>query len=182
MRRIVLMIVAAIALISCGTSGKVAQKSVKTYVQPGSELLGAPNVLRAWAMGISDSEMTAKKKAMASASAELARMLNSVVTTTIEDYCVSLSEGEVAASKEFLSQKTNIVSNQLLKGVRPIFDQWEPADSEGMYRNYVVLELTGEEFIKKLVESLGNTPGQNQVKIDEKLLNDLFIKTINSTK
>ena len=100
MRRIVLMIVAAIALVSCGTSGKVAQKSVKTYVQPGSELLGAPNVLRAWAMGISDSEMTAKKKAMASATAELSRMLNSVVTTTIEDYCVSLSEGEVAAARE----------------------------------------------------------------------------------
>ena len=62
MRRIVLMMLASIMLVSCGAAKKAAQKPVKTYVQPGSELLGAPNVLRAWAMGISDSEMTAKKR------------------------------------------------------------------------------------------------------------------------
>lgn len=179
MRRVVLMILAAIILVSCGTSGKVAQKPVKTHVQPGTELLGAPNVLRAWAVGISDSEMTAKKKAMATASAELARMLNSAVTTTIDDYCVQLSEGEVATSKEFLSQKTNIVSTQMLKGIRTVFDQWEPADSKGMYKNYVVIELSGEEFVKKLIETLDKEQGQN---INKELLNELFIKTINSNK
>lgn len=182
MKRIVLMVLAAIMLVSCGSAKKAAQKPVKTYVQPGSELLGAPNVLRAWAMGISDSEMTAKKKAMASATSELGAMLNSAVTTTVDDYCVALSEGEVASSKEYLSQKTNIVSNQLLVGVRPIFEQWEPADANGMYRCYVVLEISGEEYVKKLLESINDTPGAKKVKVDQKLLNDLFLKTINSAK
>ena len=182
MRRIVLMMLASIMLVSCGAAKKAAQKPVKTYVQPGSELLGAPNVLRAWAMGISDSEMTAKKKAMASASSELAGMLNKAVNTTIDDYCVALSEGEVAASKEYLSQKTNIVSNQLLVGVRPIFEQWEPADASGMYRCYVVLEVSGEEYIKKVIESINSTPGAKKVNVDQKLLNELFLKTINTAK
>ena len=85
MKRIALMMLAALMLVSCGASKKVAKKPVQTYVQPGADLLNAPDVLRAWAMGISDSEMTAKKKAVVSASSQLAQMLNSAVTTTIDD-------------------------------------------------------------------------------------------------
>lgn len=181
MKKIALMMLAAMLLVSCGASKKVAQKPVQTYVQPGADLLGAQNVLRAWAMGISDSEMTAKKKAVVSASSQLAQMLNSAVTTTIDDYCVSLSEGEVAKSKEYLSQKTSLVSEQVLTGARPIFDQWEPKDDKGMYRNYVVLELSGEEFIKKLFEAMNDANAVN-VKVDEKLLNELFLKAINAGK
>lgn len=172
---------AAMLLVSCGASKKVATKPVETYIQPGADLLNTPNVLRAWAMGISDSEMTAKKKAVVSASSQLAQMLNSAVKTTIDDYCVSLSEGEVAKSKEYLSQKTSLVSEQVLTGARPIFDQWEPKDEKGMYRNYVVLELSGEEFIKKLFEAMNDAQASN-VKVDEKLLNELFLKAVNAGK
>ena len=172
---------AAMLLVSCGASKKVATKPVATYIQPGADLLNAPNVLRAWAMGVSDSEMTAKKKAVVSASSQLAQMLNSAVKTTIDDYCVSLSEGEVAKSKEYLSHKTNLVSEQVLTGARPVFDQWEPKDEKGMYRNYVVLELSGEEFIKKLFEAMNDAQASN-VKVDEKLLNELFLKAVNAGK
>lgn len=181
MKRLAFMVLAAMLLVSCGASKKVAQKPVTTYVQPGAELLNQPGVLRAWAMGISDSEMTAKKKAVTSASSQLAQMLNSVVKTTIDDYCVSLSEGEVAKSKEYLSQKTSLVSNQVLTGARPIFDQWEPKDAEGMFRNYVVLELSAQDFIKKLFESMSDAKASD-VKVDEALLNELFLKAINAGK
>ena len=177
MKKFALMIMAALMLVSCGASKKVAQKQVATYVQPGSDLLDKKGVLRAWAMGISDSEMTAKKKALASASSQLAQMLNSAVQTTIDDYCVALSDGEVAKSKEYLNQKVSIVSKQVLNGVRPIFDQWEPKDKDGMYRNYVVLELSPEDFFKKLSEAMNENKGAN-VKIDENLLNELFVKAI----
>jgi len=181
MKKIALMMLAAMLLVSCGASKKVATKPVATYIQPGADLLNAPNVLRAWAMGVSDSEMTAKKKAVVSASSQLAQMLNSAVKTTIDDYCVSLSEGEVAKSKEYLSHKTNLVSEQVLTGARPVFDQWEPKDEKGMYRNYVVLELSGEEFIKKLFEAMNDAQASN-VKVDEKLLNELFLKAVNAGK
>ena len=68
MNRIALLILAALMLTSCGASRKVVQKPVQTYVQPGSDLLKAPNTIRAWAMGESTSEMTARKKAVVSAS------------------------------------------------------------------------------------------------------------------
>ena len=176
------MIMAAAMLVSCGASGEVAKKIVKKYVQPGKEMLDEPGTLRAWAVGVSDSEMTAKKKAVAAASSELAQMLNTAVTTTIEDYCVMLSEGEVAASKEFLSQKSTIVSKQLLVGVRQIFDQWEPKDAEGMHKNYVVLELSADEYIKHLLDSINQSPVASGVKVDEKLLKEIFVKKINSGK
>ena len=182
MRRIAIMILSAILLVSCGSSGKVAKKPVKTYVQPGADLLDAPDVLRAWAVGVSNSEMTAKKKAMASATAELGRMLNSAVITTIDAYCVALGDEEAEVSKTFLSQKSNIVSEQILVGVRQIFDQWEPKDADGMHKNYVVLELSADEFIKSLLDSINQSPVASGVKVDEKLLKEIFVKKINSGK
>lgn len=175
MKRIFLMIMAAVLMVSCGTARQAGQKPVKTYVQPGSDLLDAPDVLRAWAVGTSDSKTVARKKAMASASAELSRMLNSVVATTIDDYSVALTaNGTTTASKEYLSKKINVVSEQVLVGVRPIFDQWEGPDAEGMYRNYIVLELPAEEFIRKIAETVEG--------VDPKLLSDIFVKAVNSAK
>lgn len=175
MKRIFLMIMAAVLMVSCGTARQAGQKPVKTYVQPGTELLDAPDVIRAWAVGTSDSKTVARKKAMAAASAELSRILNSVVATTVDDYSVALSDnGATTASKEYLSKKINVVSEQVLVGVRPIFDQWEGPDADGMYRNYIVLELPTEEFIKKIAESVEG--------VDAKLLSDIFIKTVNSAK
>lgn len=178
MKRIAFMIVAAMLLVSCGASKKVAQKPVKTYIQPGAELLDAPDVLRAWAMGISDTEMTAKKKAVVAATSELSLMLGSAVTTTVEDYCVALSAGEKAKSKEYLNQKTKVICKQVIVGARTIYDRWEPKDAEGMYRNYVVLEISAEDFLKSLIASLS----ESQVDVDEELLTELFMKAINSGK
>ena len=124
--------------------------------------------------------MTAKKKALASASAQLAQMLNSAVKTTVEDYCVMLSEGEAVRSKEYLSQKTSIVSEQLLVGARPVFDQWEPKDAEGMYRNYVVLEISADDYIKALIDAMADANAKN-VEVNEDLLNELFLKAINGS-
>ena len=176
------MIMAALMLVSCGASRRAVRKPVQTYVQPGSDMINAPDALRAWAMGVSDSEMTAKKKAMASANAQLAGMLNSVVNTTIDDYCVVLSDGNVGESREFLSQKTNIVSKQVLIGARPVFEEWEAKDAEGMYRCYIVLEISGEEYVKKLIESINAVQNATKVHVDQDLLHELFLKAINSGK
>lgn len=178
-RRIALLMVASIMLVSCGASRKVAKKPVETYVQPGSELVNVPDALRAWAMGISDSEMTARKKAMTAASAQLAQMLNSAVKNTVEEYCVTLSEGEQARSKEYLNSKTDIVSEKLLVGAKVIFDQWEPKDADGMYRNYIVLELSNDDFIKTLLESMKDAQSVD-VKVDEDLLDRLFRKAVSA--
>ena len=66
--------------------------------------------------------------------------------------------------------------------VRPVFDQLEMAGADGKYRNYVVLELSAEEFIKGLSDSIGQMQDAKNVDIDTKLLNDIFIKKVNSGK
>ena len=173
-KNLALILMACAALVSCGASKK-AVKPVETYVQPGYELLNVKNTIRAWAVGVSDSEMTAKKKAMADASSQLAQILQKTVSSTIEKYCVSLSESEAAKSKEFFNEKITIVSKAVLQGAVPIFDEWEAKGADGMYRNYIVLELSKDKFINKLIEEMGKT----DVRIDEKLLNELFLKAIN---
>jgi hypothetical protein len=106
-------------------------------------------------------------------------MLNTAVKTTIEDYCVALTDGEAAISKEYLSQKTSLVSEQVLIGAVPIFDEWEAKDAEGMYRNYVVLEISAQDFIKSLFESMADTEAVKAT-LDMDLLNELFLKAINN--
>ena len=82
------------------------------------------------------------------------------------------------AKIEFFNEKIAIVSKAVLQGAVPIFDEWEAKGADGMYRNYIVLELSKDKFINKLIEEMDKT----DVKIDEKLLNELFLKAINSDK
>ena len=45
-----------------------------------------------------------------------------------------------------------------------------------------VIVVSGEEYIKKVIESINSTPGAKKVNVDQKLLNELFLKTINTAK
>lgn len=180
MKKIILMILAAMLLISCGASKKQVQKPVKTYVQPGADLLNEPGTLRVWAMGTSTSEMTAKKKALTSAASQMAQTLNSTVKTTVENYCVKLSDADAAKSKEYLSKKTSLVSEQVLVGARPIFEQWEPKDAQGMYRCYVVLEISAQDYMKALNKSMTDAKASG-VDVNEGMLNEIFLQAVDSS-
>ena len=181
MKRLALMILAAIVLTSCGASRKIVQKPVQTYVQPGSELLNMPNTIRAWAMGESDSEMTARKKAMVSDSSNLSILLNSVVTSTIDRYCIEASTDDVTVTKDYFSEKTTIASNLALIGARVIYDHWEPMNAQGKYSCYVVLEITADDFMETLMKSMADAKNKN-VKVDEELLREQLLKAINAAK
>lgn len=181
MNRIALLILAALMLTSCGASRKVVQKPVQTYVQPGSDLLKAPNTIRAWAMGQSDSEMIARKKAVASASSDLAMLLNSVVSSTTDSYCLEASHNDVTVIKDYFSEKTTIASKLALIGARVVYDHWEPKNQQGMYSCYVVLEITADDFMKTLMESMADAQSK-KVKVDEELLREHLLKSINAGK
>ena len=98
--------------------------------------------------------MTAKKKAMTSAASQLAQMLNSTVKTAIDSYSVALEGQDAAKSMDYVSKKITTVSDQVISGARIIFDKWGPKTEEGMFQNYIVLELTAEDFFKKFAESI----------------------------
>jgi uncharacterized protein YcfL len=181
MNRIALMILAALMLTSCGASRKVVQKPVQTYVQPGSDLLKAPDTIRAWAMGESTSEMTARKKAVVSANSELAMVLNSVVASTIESYSLESSHNDDVVTREYFSSKTSMAAKAALVGARVVYDHWEPMNAQGMYTCYVVLEVTADDFMKTLMESMADAQSK-KVKVDEELLREHLLKAINAGK
>lgn len=164
----------ALEFSSCGSSKKVEKSPIKTFVMPCSDLVSGDGVLRAWATGKSDSEMSARKKAQIAASAELASMLERAVNATTEEYTSNLSEKASGGSKSLLIDKTKVAVSQSLKGAAIVCDRWEKDETNGQYTNYLVMELRGEEYLKALYDELS----RNSVAVDKELLEKVFMKQI----
>ena len=164
---------------SCGSSKSVEKSPIKTFVMPCSELTSSNGVLRAWASGKSDNETTARKKAQVAASADLAAALSKTVEVTTEDYTSALTEGTLKAqSKSFLNDKTKVVVNKTLTNATIACDRWTKDEATGIYTNYIVLQIDGEDYLKLLYEELRKN---TSISIDEELLEKLFLKNINES-
>ena len=55
-----------------------------------------------------------------------------------------------------------------------VCDRWVKDDASGQYTNYIVLELRGEEYLKKLYDELS----RNSVSVDKEMLEKVFLKHI----
>lgn len=163
-----------LVLTGCSSSKKASKTPIKTFVMPCSDMVSGDGVLRAWASGKSDSEMSARKKAQVSAAAELASMLDRAVKATTEEYTSNLSESDLGGSKSLLIDKTKIAVEQSLKGAAIVCDRWVKDEATGQYTNYIVMELRGEEYLKKLYDELS----RNSVSVDKEMLEKVFLKHI----
>ena len=171
----------ALCVTGCKSSKQVSNKSrspISTFEMPCANMVSGNGLLRAWALGRSDSEATARKKAQANASAELAAMLKRTVESTTEDYIAALTEDMNETSKSFFSKKINISVNQAISGAVIVCDQWHKDEQTGLFTNYIVMELSGEEYLKTLYQELGKNTSVN---VDKALLERLFTKHINGT-
>ena len=181
MKKIIAISVMSLLLFSSCASTKTTTKSLEkaTYSQPGMDVLekNKKGKFRAWAVGVSNSEMTAKSKAVAIASAELAGMIEKVVKSAVENYSVTLGDnnGDGAKSKELMIKNFTITANQVLKGVVTIYDKWAPKDENGMHKNYVVLELNGQDVVNALYSDYVLKTKMN---LDKGLLSKLFLEAI----
>jgi hypothetical protein len=54
-------------------------------------------------------------------------------------------------------------------------------NAQGMYTCYVVLEVTADDFMKTLMESMADAQSK-KVKVDEELLREHLLKAINAGK
>lgn len=160
---------------SCKSSKDLVKRSpVDTYIQPCSDLAQSDTILRAWAMGRSDSETTARKKALTMAYADLAGMLEKTVGSMVEEYSTILSEGRQGASRELLLQKTITTSNKVVKDARIVCDQWANDEASGQYTNYIVVEIHPDTYVRMLSDEMKKTG----TSVDDTLLKELFIKHI----
>ena len=159
-------------LTGCGAARKAKTTPVSTFVMPGNEYLSGGGVIRALGIGRSDNESVARKKAMAEASAELA--LQRVVNSTVDNYVTDLSEGMSSDSKTLFTSKTTVSVNQALKGAIIVYDRWNKDEQTGMFTNYIVMALNGEDYLNILYEELG----KEAQSVDKDELNEYFLKFI----
>lgn len=169
----IVVVLLAFVLGSCASEKKVQKSPIKTFVMPCSQLVSSDGVLRAWAVGKSDNENTARKKAQTAAAAELAALLSRTVQATTEEYSTALAGGEQAESRSLLKDKVKVTVSETLQGATIACDQWTHDKATGQYANYLVLELQGEEFMKMLFERLGKNS-----KVDQELLRKIFLQQI----
>ena len=170
---IIASILTAITLVGCSST-----KQAKTYIMPCSDCVKVEDAIRVWASGTSNSETTARKKAMVSASAELAAVLEKHVETTTEEYTAALNDGEGGISKTLLNEQCRITVKKTVSGANIVCDEWSQ-DENGQYTNYIVLELNNNEFINELIEQV-NSKSEN--KVNKKLLQEIFNKNVNKNK
>ena len=176
MKKIILFAVCLLAMATFSSCRSSKEKSpIKTFVMPCSEYTKGDGALRAWASGASDNETTARKKALATASAELAAMLSKTIKQTTEDYSSALTEGENVLSKSFMNDKVKITVEKSIEGATIICDRWNK-DENGQYTNYIVIELKGNDYLKALYEELSKN---SDVYVDKELLQKLFLENIN---
>ena len=175
MKKYTLFIILAIAAISFSSCSS-KRSPIKTFVMPCSECVKSKDAIRVWASGTSDNETTARKKAMATASAELASVLSKTVNTITEQYTTALNEGRQGQSKTLFNEKNIIEVNRVINGATIICDEWTKSEN-GQYTNYIVLELKGN----KIVEAIGKEVETARESVDKELLNSLFQKNLQET-
>lgn len=179
MKLLNILILSASVLVAsaCGAPKAANQTPVNEPANPpGMHLLTESDVIRAWAVGESNHKMVARNKATMMAQAQLGQLLDMAVNTTVEDYCVTLEDADQVIGKRYLSEKTHAVSNLLLTGVRIIYDAWEHDEKTGTYSNYVVVEVSPEDYLSRLLEAVAADP---QIQVDQERLKEVFMKAVN---
>ncbi|MBR0036835.1 MAG: hypothetical protein IJP70_04265 [Bacteroidales bacterium] len=181
MKKILFVLLALAIVVPCEArkKKKVEEKpAIETFEMPCSEYRSENGAIRAWAVGRSDNESTARKKAQSQASLDLAAQLQKTISATIEDYTSALGAGQDASSKQFLQEKSTILVQKTINGAVVICDKWNKDAATGQYSNYIVMELKGENYLNSLYEEM---KGQN-AKVDQDLLTKLFLQNIGIDK
>ena len=141
---------------------------------PCSDCVKADDAIRVWASGTSDSETTARKKAMMSASADLAALLEKNVERITEEYTSVLNNGENGLSKSYLNEQSKITVKKTISGANIVCDEWVNKEN-GQYTNYIVLELKLNTFIDSFIEEVKKDSEQQ---LNKELLQELFEKNV----
>lgn len=178
MKKLFIVLLALVIVVPCEARKKKKAEPVKpvieTFEMPCSEYRSENGAIRAWAVGRSDNESTARKKAQSQASVDLAAQLQKTISATIEDYTTALGAGQAASSKQLLQEKGTILIQKTINGAVVICDKWTKDEATGQYSNYIVMELKGEKYLKSLYEEMKS---QN-ADLDQDLLTKLFLQNI----
>ncbi|MCK5782569.1 MAG: LPP20 family lipoprotein [Flavobacteriales bacterium] len=165
--RIAFMSIAALSLVFVASCG--SKKSTKTVYEPGPtpdgevevslpctgpQFFSTDKVFRGTASGESLDQMTARKKALSNARAQMATDINSVMQVVGDNYIKSSEVNNKEEVLERFEQNSRTIVNQKLRGVRQICEKATKVKETGKYKYYVAIELSGAELVDAYNETL----------------------------
>lgn len=120
----------------------------------GPDFFSTDEYFRGTATGESLDQMTARKKALSNARAQLATDISSVMQVVGDNYIKSTEVNNKEEVLERFEQNTRTIVNQKLKGVRQICEKATKVKATGKYKYYVAIELSGSELVDAYNETL----------------------------
>ena len=155
------------AFFACKSSKKTMEKPPEGEVAiteycAGTEYMSDKKFFRASNLGESQDQATAKKKAMANARADLASSISTTMQGVIDNYVNSREFNNREEVEERFEGLTREVLDQELRGVKVICSQ-PTKTSEGRYKYYIALELSGDELVSEYNERIS---ADERLKID----------------
>ena len=151
------LMIGALSLTSCKSKKLEAPKGEVEIAVPcsGEDFWSNKDVFRANAVGESKDQMVSKKKALSNARADLASSITTTIKGTIDNYVNSREFNNQEDVEERFEGLTREVINQELAGVKTICEKMFTTEN-GTYKTYIALEMTGEDLLGALNQSLSN--------------------------
>ncbi|MGY6560637.1 MAG: hypothetical protein ACXITV_00880 [Luteibaculaceae bacterium] len=119
----------------------------------GPEFFTNREFMRANSIGESLDQVTARRKAMSNARAQLAADINVVVRGTTDNYVNSSQYNNKEEVMQRFESLTREVIDQELRGVRTLCDKMTRTP-EGRFKSYVAIELGGDELVGAINDRL----------------------------
>jgi len=131
----------------------------------GPEYWTSKDVFRANAIGESYDQMTAKKKALSNARAELAASISTVLKGVTDNYVNSREFNNREEVEERYESLNREVVNQELNGIRTICEK-QVKTKEGKYKTYIAIELASEKLLEAYNERMQKLSREERMRID----------------
>jgi len=150
---------------SCKSKEEVSNVKNETLIEvycSGPDYRSDKNNFRANSIGESSDQVTARKKAMSNAKADLAGLIQTVIKGTTDNYVNSREFNNVEEVEERFESLTREVLNQQLNNIKVICEK-QTITKEGRYKTYVAIEMG----VDALEEALNNKLSKDQrLKVD----------------
>ena len=140
----------------------------------GPDYFTTKEFFRSNSIGESEDQVTAKKKALANARAELASSIQTMVKAVTDNYVNSREMNNKEQVEERFEQLNREVVDQKLTGIRTICEKSMKTE-KGTYKTYIALELSADDLVKAYNEKL-STDDRLKVDYDYEKFKETFDK------
>lgn len=147
------LLIAVVSFSQCKSKKEIAQAPPgETRVEvlcSGPEFFSDNEYFRANSVAESQNQANSKRMALSNARAELAGQIETTVKSVIDNYIQDVAVGDRTEFTQRYEGLSREVINQRLTGTRVICEELMRT-SEGMYKTYIAIELSGEEIVNAM--------------------------------